>query len=122
MAFLLNTQLNSKKKISIALQKIYGLGEYQSLQICDELGINSEKYMKQLTAEELEKVTHLITQNYNIGIDIKKEITQNVQRLVKIGCYKGFRHIEGLPVRGQRTHGNCRTRRKLNIVSRTLKK
>jgi small subunit ribosomal protein S13 len=121
MAFLLNTHLNSKKKLYIALQKIYGLGLYQSIQLCDELGISGEKHVKQLTVTEFEKLTHIITQNYDVGLEIQRNTIQNVQRLVKIGCYKGFRHIEGLPVRGQRTHGNCRTRRKLNVLARTLK-
>ena len=122
MVYFLNTNLNNKKKVYIALTKIYGLGFRQTSQICDELGISSEKRVKQLTQNELEKLTNFITQNYDIGIDIKKSKLQNIQRLVKIGTYRGFRHIEGLPVRGQKTHGNSRTVRKLKVTSQLVQK
>lgn len=117
MVYFLNTNLNTRKKVYVALTKIYGLGKYQCSQICDELGISPEKRIKQLTQIELEKLNNFITQNYVIGIDIKRAVLQNVQRLIKIGTYRGFRHIEGLPVRGQKTHGNSKTARKLKIAS-----
>ena len=122
MVYFLNTNLNNKKKVYIALTKIYGLGLYQTSQICDELGISPEKRIKQLTQGELEKLTNFITQNYDIGIDIKKSKLQNIQRLIKIGTYRGFRHREGLPVRGQKTHGNSRTVRKLKLTSQLAQK
>jgi len=122
MVYFLNTNLNNKKKVYIALTKIYGLGNYQTAQICDELGISSEKRIKQLTQIELEKLTNFITQNYALGIDVKRPTLQNIQRLVKIGTYRGFRHIDGLPVRGQKTHGNSRTARKLKGISQFNKK
>jgi small subunit ribosomal protein S13 len=122
MVYFLNTNLNTKKKVYIALTKIYGLGKYQCSQICDELGISSEKRIKQLTQTELEKLTNFITQNYATGIDIKRSTLQNVQRLIKIGTYRGFRHIDNLPVRGQKTHGNSRTVRKLKIISQLNQK
>jgi len=117
MVYFLNTHLDSKYKISSALQKIYGLGKYQSAQICDEIGISSEKRVKQLQPSEFEQLNTLITQNYEIGSDIKRSLLQNITRLVKIGTYRGFRHSDGLPVRGQKTHGNSRTARKLKIFS-----
>jgi len=116
MVYFLNTNLNTKKKVNTALTKIYGLNKYQCSQICDELGISSEKRIKQLTQGELEKLTNLITQNYAIGVDVKRFTLQNIQRLIKIGTYRGFRHIDGLPVRGQKTHGNSRTAKKLKIA------
>lgn len=122
MVYFLNTNLNPKYKIYTALTKIYGLGKYQSLQICDELGISSEKRIKQLNTNELEKLSNLITQNYEIGTDIKQSLLQNITRLIKIGTYRGFRHSDGLPVRGQKTHGNSRTVRKLKIFSHLNKK
>jgi small subunit ribosomal protein S13 len=122
MVYFLNTNLNTKKKVYIALTKIYGLGKYQCSQICDELGISSEKRIKQLTQTELEKLTNFITQNYVTGIDIKRSTLQNVQRLIKIGTYRGFRHIDNLPVRGQKTHGNSRTVKKLKIISQLNQK
>jgi len=122
MVYLLNTNLNSKKKLHIALQKIYGLGKYQSIQICNDLGISTEKCVKQLTSGDFEKLTQIISQNYEIGLDIRRSVIQNIQRLVKIGSYRGFRHIEGLPVRGQKTHGNSRTARKLKLSIQISKK
>lgn len=115
MVYFLNTNLNTKKKVYIALTKIYGLGKHQSFQICNELGISSEKRVKQLTQLELEKLANFITQNYAIGLDIKRVTLQNIHRLIKIGTYRGFRHIDGLPVRGQRTHGNSKTVRKFKF-------
>ena len=115
MVYLLNTNLNNKKKVSTALCDIYGLGKFQSKQICIQLGISENLRIKQLTGFQLEQLTQLITQDYNIGIDLKRSVQQNIQRLIKIASYRGFRHIEGLSVRGQRTHGNCRTVRKLKL-------
>jgi len=115
MVYFLNINLNAKKKVYIALTKLYGLGRYQSFQICNELGISSEKRIKQLTQLELEKLANFITQNYAIGLDIKRATLQNIHRLIKIGTYRGFRHIDGLPVRGQKTHGNSKTVRKFKI-------
>lgn len=122
MVYFLNTNLDPKYKMYTALTKIYGLGKYQSAQICDELGISPEKRIKQLNALELEKLSNLITQNYEIGSDIKQSRLQNVTRLIKIGAYRGFRHSDGLPVRGQKTHGNSRTARKVKILSNINKK
>lgn len=115
MVYLLNTNLNKKKKISLALSDIYGLGKFQSKQICIQLGISENLRIKQLTAFQLEQLTQLITHDYNIGIDLRRSVLQNIQRLVKIASYRGFRHTEGLTVRGQRTHGNSRTVRKLKL-------
>ncbi len=115
MVYLVNTNLNNKKKVSLALCDIYGLGNFQSKQICIQLGISENLRIKQLTGFQLEQLTQLITQEYNIGVDLKRAVQQNIQRLVKIASYRGFRHTEGLPVRGQRTHGNSRTVRKLKL-------
>ena len=123
MVYLLNTPLNNRKKVSGALCDIYGLGKFQSKQICIQSGISETDRIKQLTGFQLEQLTQLITQEYNIGIDLKRTVQQNIQRLVKIASYRGFRHTEGLSVRGQRTHGNCRTVRKLkSIVLPTAKR
>jgi small subunit ribosomal protein S13 len=113
MVYLLNTNLSNKKKVSLALCDIYGIGKFQSLQICMQLGISQNYRIKQLSGFQLEQLTQLITQDYNIGVDLRRLVQQNIQRLVKIASYRGFRHIEGLTVRGQRTHGNSRTVRKL---------
>ena len=122
MVYLLHTNLNNKKKVSLALCDIYGLGNFQSKQICMQLGISENIRIKQLTGFQLEQLTQLITQEYNIGVDLRRAVQQNIQRLVKIASYRGFRHTEGLPVRGQRTHGNSRTVRKLKLNIMTLVK
>jgi len=122
MIYFLNTNLNPKYTMRTALTKIYGLGKYQSAQICDELGISPEKRLKQLKSLDIEHLSNFITQNYEIGTDIKQSLFHNVKRLIKIGTYRGFRHSDGLPVRGQRTHGNSRTVRKLKKFSYTNKR
>lgn len=123
MVYLVNTNLNNKKKVAVALCDIYGLGKFQSKQICIQLGISDNYRIKQLTGFQLEQLTQLITQEYNIGIDLRRAVHQNIQRLVKIASYRGFRHTEGLTVRGQRTHGNSRTVRKLKLnISSTSKR
>jgi len=121
MLYVLNTNLNSKKKLFIALTEIYGLGTHNSYQICDLLGISIDRRLKQLSSLQLEQLTQLVNQNYNTGSEIKRSTIKNIQRLIKIASYRGFRHTEGLPVRGQRTHGNSRTRRKFkssNILNK----
>lgn len=113
MVYVLNTNLNTKKKLQSALTDIYGLGTHTSSQICDLLGVSGNRRLKQLSSSQIEQLTQLVNQNYNIGSEIKRSTLKNIQRFIKIGCYRGFRHTEGLPVRGQRTHGNSNTRRKL---------
>ena len=113
MLYVLNTNLNNKKKLFIALTEIYGLGQHNSCQICDLLGVSTDRRLKQLTSLQLENLTQLVNQNYNISSELKRSIMKKIQRLIKIASYRGFRHTEGLPVRGQRTHGNSRTRRKV---------
>lgn len=119
MLYVLNTNLNSKKKIKSALSEIHGLGPHTCYQLCDLLGISSEKRLKQLSSKQLEQLTQLVNQNYNVSGEVKRSTLKNIQRLIKIASYRGFRHTEGLPVRGQRTHGNSRTVRKLKISVKT---
>lgn len=113
MLYVLNTNLNNKKKLFIALTEIYGIGKHNSYQLCDLLGISVDRRLKQLSGLQLEHLTQLVNQNYNIGSEIKRSTIKNIQRLIKIASYRGFRHTQGLPIRGQRTHGNSRTVRRL---------
>lgn len=115
MVYVLNTNLNPQKKLGRALTDIYGLGKQNASQICDLLGISVEKRVKQISGLQLEQLTQLVNQNYNISTEVKRSTLKNIHRLIKIASYRGFRHTEGLPVRGQRTHGNCRTRRKFKL-------
>lgn len=117
MLYVLNTNLKSKKKLFIALTEIYGLGKHTCSQICDLLGVSQDRRLKQLSSLQVEQLTQLVNQNYKIGAEMKRSPLKNIQRLIKIASYRGFRHTEGLPVRGQRTHGNSRTRRKLKSSS-----
>lgn len=116
MVYFFNTNLSHKKKIAFALTKIYGLGLHQCSQICQEVGLSTEKRFSQLSQAELEILTNFITQNYILPSDIKRAQMQNISRLVRIGTYRGFRHTQGLPVRGQKTHGNSKTVRKLTKI------
>lgn len=114
MLYIVNTNLDTKKKLWIALTDIYGMGSHQSHQVCDVLGISGDRRVKQLSPLQIDHLATVITQNYTTGGDVKRITLQNISRLVKLASYRGFRHSQGLPVRGQRTHGNGRTRRKWN--------
>ena len=124
MLYILHTNLKNKKKIDKALTDIYGLGKHNASQVCDILGISTDLRLKQLSSLQIEQITQTITKNYNVGVEMKRFTLTNIQRFIKIGIYKGFRHLEGLPVHGQRTHGNSRTVRKLkkNLSLDTKKK
>jgi small subunit ribosomal protein S13 len=113
MAYISNTNLKNDQKVRIALCSIYGIGKMLSYQICDELGISDSIKIKQLSNFQLDQLAFYINQNYCTHFQLKREIRNDMQRLVKIASYRGFRHTEGLPSRGQRTHGNAQTARKL---------
>lgn len=113
MVYLQNTNLNNKKKVEVALTSIYGIGLKVAEDICTKLGIGNSVRIKQLTNTQLEKLTNILSQSKSIGLELKQQKRKNIQRLVKIASYRGFRHTEGLPSRGQRTHGNARTARKI---------
>lgn len=118
MVYILNTNLKDNKKVRSALCDIYGIGKSLSSQICDLLGLSEEYKIKNLTNFQIQQLSQIITQNFLIGGDLRRERRNSKNRLVFIGCYRGFRHNMGLPVRGQRTHGNARTARALR--GRTL--
>jgi small subunit ribosomal protein S13 len=116
MVYLFNTNLENKKKVKTALKNIYGIGEKLACQICDKIGISDSLRIKQLTNFQLEKLAVLINQNNLLGPELKQQKRKNIQRLIKIASYRGFRHTEGLPCRGQRTHGNARTARRIKTI------
>nr|ABX82542.1 ribosomal protein S13 [Trebouxia aggregata] len=121
MVYILNTNLKNNKKVRTALCDIYGIGNCLSNQICDLLGFSEEYKIKSLTNFQIQQLSQIITQNFLIGGDLRRDVRNSKNRLVSIGCYRGFRHNMGLPVRGQRTHGNGRTarREKLKILNFT---
>lgn len=113
MVYILNTNLKNNKKVKNALCEIYGIGKRLSSQICDTLGFSEEYKIKNLTNFQIQQLSQIITGNFLIGGDLRRERRNSKSRLINIGCYRGFRHNIGLPVRGQRTHGNARTARRM---------
>ena len=111
MARLVGVDLPRNKRIEIALTYIYGIGLTTSKKILAETGINPDTRSDDLTEDELVKLRDYIQENLTVEGDLHREVSQNVKRLMEIGCYRGLRHRRGLPVRGQRTHTNARTRK-----------
>ena len=111
MARLVGVDLPRHKRIEIGLTYIYGIGLTTSRKILGETGINPDTRTDDLTEGELSKLRDYIQNNLTVEGDLHREVSQNVKRLMEIGCYRGLRHRRGLPVRGQRTHTNARTRK-----------
>jgi small subunit ribosomal protein S13 len=117
MIYIFNTNLESKKTVKVALKNIYGIGDKIACQICDKIGISRSLRVKQLTNIQTEKLAVLINQKNLLGAELKQQRRKNVQRLIKVACYRGFRHTESLPCRGQRTHGNAQTARRIKTIT-----
>ena len=111
MARLVGVDLPRGKRIEVGLTYIYGIGLTTSKKILAETGINPDTRTNDLTEEELVKLRDYIQANLTTEGDLHREVSQNIKRLMEIGCYRGLRHRKGLPVRGQRTHTNARTRK-----------
>jgi small subunit ribosomal protein S13 len=105
----INIPLN--KRVEIGLTYIYGLGRPTSNEILAELGIEPDRKVRDLTDDEVAKLRDLIDRDYMVEGDLRRERSQNIKRLMEIGCYRGLRHRRGLPVRGQNTKTNARTRK-----------
>ena len=111
MARLVGVDLPRNKRIEIALTYIYGIGNTTAKEIIAATGVDPDIRVKDLSEEDLAKLRDYIQQNLKVEGDLHREVSQNVKRLMEIGCYRGLRHRRGLPVRGQRTHTNARTRK-----------
>ena len=111
MARLVGVDLPRNKRIEIALTYIYGIGLTTAKEIIAATGVDPDIRVKDLSEEDLAKLRDYIQQNLKVEGDLPREVSQNVKRLMEIGCYRGLRHRRGLPVRGQRTHTNARTRK-----------
>ena len=111
MARLFGVDLPRDKRVEIGLTYIYGIGLTTSRKILAETGVNPDTRVRDLTEDELAKLRDYIQDNVKVEGDLHREVSQNVKRLMEIGCYRGLRHRRGLPVRGQRTHTNARTRK-----------
>ncbi len=103
--------LPREKRIDVALTYLYGIGKTQSVKILGMLAIDPTTRAKNLTDDQVMKIQGVLTQNYKVEGDLRRELSQNIRRLIEIGSYRGLRHRRGLPVRGQRTHTNARTRK-----------
>ena len=111
MARISGVNLPLNKQVFIALQYIYGIGDHYAEKICKELNIDKSKRVNNLTEDEVLKVRELIDKSYSVEGDLRREISLNIKRLRDLGTYRGTRHRKKLPVRGQRTHSNARTRK-----------
>ncbi len=122
MARIAGVDLPREKRLEIALTYIFGIGRTRSLQMIEELGLDAGTKVRDLTEDEILKIRRYIDQNYRIEGDLRREISQNIKRKVEIGSYQGVRHRRGLPVRGQRTHTNARTRKGKRVAIAGKKK
>jgi len=109
MVRIAGVNIPDEKQIAISLSYIYGIGRPLALRILSKLNISPFKKTKDLTQEELKKLIEEIEKNYKIEGELRRETIENIKRLKEIRCYRGLRHIKGLPVRGQKTRKNCRT-------------
>ncbi len=111
MARIAGVNIPPQKRVIIALQYIHGIGPKGASDICTNLGIPAAKRVNQLLDAEVLRIREYIDANYRVEGDLRREVSMNVKRLMDLGCYRGLRHRKGLPVRGQRTHTNARTRK-----------
>ncbi len=111
MARIAGVDLPRKKRIEIALTYIYGIGLTTARKILEKSGVNPDTRVKDLTDSDVEKLRKIIENEYKVEGTLRTEVAMNIKRLIEIGCYRGIRHRKGLPVRGQRTHTNARTRK-----------
>jgi small subunit ribosomal protein S13 len=111
MARIAGVDLPPNKRVEVALTYIYGIGRTQSARILTEAAINFDTKVRELNDDEINKIRKLIEEQHRVEGDLRKEVSFNIKRLMEIGSYRGLRHRRGLPVRGQRTHTNARTRK-----------
>ena len=111
MARIAGVELPSNKKVNLGLTAIFGIGRSLAEEILSKAKVNSDIRVKALTEEEINKLRKIIESGYKIEGDLRREVSSSINRLINIGCYRGIRHKRGLPVRGQRTRCNARTRK-----------
>ncbi len=111
MARIAGVNIPTQKRVVIALQYIHGIGEHYAKEIIGKVGITPERRVSELTDAEVLQIRETIDRDYTVEGDLRRETATNIKRLMDLGCYRGLRHRKGLPVRGQRTHTNARTRK-----------
>ena len=111
MARIAGVNIPTQKRVEIGLTYIFGIGRTKAREICTKVGIPTERRVHQLTDDEVLRIRELVDRDYHVEGDLRREVAMNIKRLMDLGCYRGLRHRKGLPVRGQRTHTNARTRK-----------
>ncbi len=111
MARIAGVNIPTQKRVEIALTYIHGIGRTKASEICQKVGIPRERRVNELTDDEVVRIRESIDREYLVEGDLRREVAMNIKRLMDLGCYRGLRHRKGLPVRGQRTHTNARTRK-----------
>ncbi|MGN0243780.1 MAG: 30S ribosomal protein S13 [Lachnospiraceae bacterium] len=111
MARISGVDLPREKRVEIGLTYIYGIGQATAVKILDQAGVNPDTRVRDLTDDEVRKISEIINESYMVEGDLRREVALNIKRLQEIGCYRGIRHRKGLPVRGQKTKTNARTRK-----------
>ncbi len=111
MARVAGVEIPNDKRFEFSLPYVYGIGRTKTLQIADQVGIPLDAMVRDLSEEQLVRLRAVVEGEHTVEGDLRREVRQNVQRLIEINCYRGYRHRRGLPVRGQRTKTNARTRR-----------
>ena len=111
MARIAGVNIPTQKRVEIALQYIHGIGKAHAKEICHKTGLAAERRVSELTDAEVLQIRETIDRDYTVEGDLRRETATNIKRLMDLGSYRGLRHRRGLPVRGQRTHTNARTRK-----------
>ena len=111
MARIAGVNIPTQKRVLIGLTYIHGIGRTKAQEICSKVGIPAERRVNQLTDDEIVRIREVIDRDYQVEGDLRREVAMNIKRLMDLGCYRGLRHRKGLPVHGQRTHTNARTRK-----------
>ncbi len=111
MARIAGVNIPTQKRVEIALTYIHGIGRTKASEICSKVGIPAERRVNDLTDDEVLRIRESIDREYIVEGDLRREVAMNIKRLMDLGCYRGLRHRKGLPVRGQRTSTNARTRK-----------
>ncbi len=111
MARIAGVNIPTGKRVPIALQYIHGIGPKNAHEICEKVNVPLERRVNELTDAEVLKIREVIDRDYMVEGDLRRDTAMNIKRLMDLGCYRGLRHRRGLPVRGQRTHTNARTRK-----------
>ena len=111
MARIAGINIPTQKRVTIALTYIHGIGRTRAVQICEKCAIPSDRRVNDLKEDEVIRIREAISADYEVEGDLRRQVAMNIKRLMDLGCYRGVRHRKGLPLRGQRTHTNARTRK-----------